>query len=170
MRTSKQRQQQPQQPQLSPQEQWQRDFDNWEPYIVQELRWMIERAQSVREKFIEKIAKGAGQLAHTVAWGENDIAADFEGSYANWVLSHYEDTALEFANRRPRERLLIALQHYVAEFKNKLLGDHLRANSTGQFHRAVESTERAAIARLHEKFERFVKQHERIEEQGNKLS
>lgn len=160
-------------PRLSPQEQYERDHANWEPDVVRQLNWRCEYGRKAHEEFLAKVGRGTpGDLAYQIAWGESLVQADYEWSHVAGVLSHYENEPKVDdvdAVKSKRERLIQALRHYVEDFTRRLLGDHLRANSTGAFHRAAESTERAAISSSLERFAAYVKQYDRIEESGRKL-
>jgi hypothetical protein len=158
-------------PRLSMQEEYDRDHAAWEPGVARSLNWRCEYGQKAREELLTKIGNGMpGELARQIAWSESIVKADYEWHHASGVLTYYEEDPSDGQPIPKRERLIRALRHYVEDFTHRLVRDHLRANSTGAFHRAAESTERAAIANSLEAFTAYVRQYDEIEERGRKLA
>jgi hypothetical protein len=158
-------------PRLSMQEEYDRDYAAWEPSVARSLNWRCEHGQKAREELLTKIGAGMpGELARQIAWSENIVKADYEWAHAAGVLIYYEEDPSDGQPIPKRERLIRALRHYAEDFTRRLVRDHLRANSTGAFHRAAESTERAAIASSLEAFAAYVREFDEIEERGRKLA
>lgn len=154
-------------PILSPQEQWQKDYDYWMPFVERELQRVIERDAEARAEFVGKIqAGGTGALAYQVAWSEGTVQASYEAVIATGIISHMEDGE---SQPTPRGRLYAACKHYRDDLTRSLLGDRYRQSSTGYFHRACEGAERAAAKTMREKLDWYCTMHDDVEKLGASL-